>query len=51
MIQGYSQLTLKSQEKKVMPLPSENGVSAGLLAVLEADAKQIVNFARETYEK
>ncbi|XP_047153366.1 mitochondrial fission protein ELM1 [Vigna umbellata] len=51
MIQGYSQLMLKSQEKKLTPLPSENGVSAGLLAVLEADAKQIVSFARETYEK
>ncbi|ESW04455.1 hypothetical protein PHAVU_011G095900 [Phaseolus vulgaris] len=45
MIQGYS------QEKKLMPLPSENGVSSGLLAVLEADVKQIVSFARETYEK
>ncbi|KAJ1440717.1 Mitochondrial fission protein ELM1-like [Sesbania bispinosa] len=51
MMRGYSQLLLKSQEKKLMPLPSENGVSAGLLSVLEADVKQIVNFARETYEK
>lgn len=42
-------LLLKSQEEK--PLRSENGASAGLLAVLEADVKQIVNFARETYEK
>lgn len=50
-IRGYSQLLLKSQEQKFMPLSSENGVSAGLLDVLEADAKQIVNFARETYEK
>jgi len=48
MIQGYSQ---KSQKKKLMPLPSENGVSSGLLSVLEADVKQIVNFARETCEK
>ncbi|XP_027346745.1 mitochondrial fission protein ELM1 [Abrus precatorius] len=51
MIRGYSQLLLKSQEKKHVPLPSENGLSAGLLAVLEADVKKIVNFARETYEK
>ncbi|KAK7342015.1 hypothetical protein VNO80_24956 [Phaseolus coccineus] len=51
MIQGYSQLMLKSQEKKLTPLPSENGVSSGLLAALEADVKQIVSFARETYEK
>ena len=42
---------LKSQEKKLVPLPSENGVGAGLLAVLEADVKEIVSFARETYEK
>ncbi|KAH1225195.1 Mitochondrial fission protein ELM1 [Glycine max] len=38
-------------EKKLVPLPSENGVGAGLLAVLEADVKEIVSFARETYEK
>ncbi|KHN21164.1 Hypothetical protein glysoja_006643 [Glycine soja] len=38
-------------EKKLMPSPSENGVSAGLLAVLEADVKEIVSFAHETYEK
>ncbi|KAL2328447.1 hypothetical protein Fmac_021874 [Flemingia macrophylla] len=49
MIRGYSQLMLKSQAKKLMP--SENGVSKGLLAVLEADVKQIVSFARETCEK
>jgi hypothetical protein len=32
-------------------MPSQNGAGAGLLGVLEADAKQIVNFAQETYEK
>lgn len=32
-------------------LPSENGFSVGLSTVLEADVKQIVNMARETYEK
>ncbi|XP_054811293.1 mitochondrial fission protein ELM1 [Prosopis cineraria] len=49
LIHGYSQLLTKSQEKKLMPLPSENGV--GLSAILEADVKHIVNLARETYEK
>lgn len=45
----YSQILLKSQQKKLVP--SVNGERAGLLGVLEADAKQIVNFAQETYEK
>ncbi|KAK7257610.1 hypothetical protein RIF29_31694 [Crotalaria pallida] len=51
MISCYSQLMLKSRQKKLMSLPSEKGVSAGLSAVLEADVRQIVNLARETYEK
>ncbi|KAE9616759.1 hypothetical protein Lal_00035151 [Lupinus albus] len=51
MISGYSPLLLRSRQKKIMLLPSENGVSAGLSVVLEADVKQIVNLARETYEK
>lgn len=34
-----------------MPLPSENGGGVGLSTVLEADVKNIVNLARETYEK
>ena len=51
MLRGYLQSLLQSQEKKLMPSPPENGVSAGLSAVLEADVKQIVNLARETYEK
>jgi len=48
-VRDYSQILLKSQQKKLVP--SVNGERAGLLGVLEADAKQIVNFARETYEK
>jgi hypothetical protein len=48
-VRGYSLLLLKSPEKKL--LPSQNGAGAGLLGVLEADAKQIVNLAQETYEK
>ncbi|CAI8616249.1 unnamed protein product [Vicia faba] len=46
---NYSHLLLRSQPKKLKP--SENGVSDGLLGVLEADTKQIVKFAHETYEK
>lgn len=34
-----------------VPVPKENGGSVGLLSVLEADVKQIVTMARETYEK
>ncbi|KEH29831.1 putative mitochondrial fission protein ELM1 [Medicago truncatula] len=48
-VRDYSQILLKSQQKKLVP--SVNGERAGLLGVLEADAKQIVNFAQETYEK
>lgn len=48
---SYSKLPLKSQGDRLMPLPSENGGTAGLSSVLEADVKQIVTMARETYEK
>lgn len=34
-----------------MPISSENGGSAGLSCILEADLKHIVSMARETYEK
>ena len=34
-----------------MPVPKENGGSVGLSSVLEADVKQIVTMAHETYEK
>ncbi|KAK9279946.1 hypothetical protein L1049_013630 [Liquidambar formosana] len=44
-------LLLTARGKKLVPLPTENGGSAGLSSVLEADAKQIVTMARETYEK
>lgn len=37
--------------RKLMPVPMENGGKAGLLSILEADVKQIVTMARETYEK
>ncbi|KAL5575919.1 hypothetical protein UlMin_017618 [Ulmus minor] len=50
-IHGYSKLFLKSRGHKIASLPSENGSSVGLSSILEADVKQIVNMARETYEK
>ncbi|KAF3439440.1 hypothetical protein FNV43_RR17718 [Rhamnella rubrinervis] len=50
-ILSYSKLPLKSQVERLMPLPSENGGTAGLSSVLEVDVKQIVTMARETYEK
>ncbi|XP_022862912.1 mitochondrial fission protein ELM1-like [Olea europaea var. sylvestris] len=37
--------------KKLVPLPTENGHSAGLSSVLEADVKNIVRMAKETSEK
>lgn len=38
--------------EKLVPLPSENGSgSVGLASVLEADIKQIVTMAHQTYEK
>ncbi|CAL9000132.1 unnamed protein product [Prunus brigantina] len=37
--------------QKTLPLPTENGGSAGLKCVLEADVQQIVTMARQTFEK
>ncbi|KAJ0084304.1 hypothetical protein Patl1_30370 [Pistacia atlantica] len=47
---GYSRLLLTSRREKLVPLPLENG-SASLSSVLEANVKQIVTMARDTYEK
>ncbi|GKU93794.1 hypothetical protein SLEP1_g7358 [Rubroshorea leprosula] len=51
LVQKYSRILLTSRGKKLLPVPSENGSSAGLASILEADLKQIVTLARETYEK
>ncbi|KAF5727541.1 mitochondrial fission protein ELM1 [Tripterygium wilfordii] len=48
---SYSQILLAAHEKKSTPLTLQNGGNTGLASVLEADVKQIVNMARETYEK
>ncbi|KAJ0020459.1 hypothetical protein Pint_31818 [Pistacia integerrima] len=47
---GYSRLLLTSRREKLVPLPLENG-SAGVSSVLEANVKQIVTMARDSYEK
>lgn len=49
-IYSYSRFIV-SRGKKLAPLPSENRGSVGLSSILEADSKQIVNMARESYEK
>ncbi|KAA8544282.1 hypothetical protein F0562_022294 [Nyssa sinensis] len=48
---GYSQILLRGRGKKLAPLPTENGGSAGLSSVLEADVRKIVTMAHETFEK
>ncbi|CAL1367233.1 unnamed protein product [Linum trigynum] len=40
-----------TRANKLSPFPSENGGSAGLASILEADVKHIVNLARDAYEK
>ena len=37
--------------KQTKYISSENGGSVGLSSILEADVKEIVTMARETYEK
>ncbi|KAL9264139.1 Mitochondrial fission protein ELM1-like protein [Drosera capensis] len=51
LILGNSRFLLKSGGAKVGALMSANGSSLGLSAVLEADAKQIISMARQTFEK
>ncbi|KAJ9188650.1 hypothetical protein P3X46_000025 [Hevea brasiliensis] len=50
-IYNYWRLVIAARGKKLSALPSENGGSVGLSTVLEADVKQIVNMALETFEK
>lgn len=51
LVSGYSRVILTGRGKKLLPLSTENGGSAGLSSVLEADVKNIVTLARETSEK
>ncbi|CAN1251987.1 Mitochondrial fission protein ELM1 [Linum perenne] len=39
------------RDKKLSHIPSENGSGSGLASILEADVKQIVNMAHDSYEK
>lgn len=48
---GYSRLLLTARGEKLVPRPLQNGGSEGLSSVLEANVRQIVTMARETYEK
>uniref|UniRef100_A0A5B6ZND0 Mitochondrial fission protein ELM1 n=1 Tax=Davidia involucrata TaxID=16924 RepID=A0A5B6ZND0_DAVIN len=50
LLYGYSQILVTGRGKK-LALPTDNGGSAGLSSVLEADVKKIVTMARETSEK
>ncbi|KAK2980203.1 hypothetical protein RJ640_007293, partial [Escallonia rubra] len=50
-IYGCSQVLLTARGKKVISPPTENGRSAGLSSILEADVKNIVTMAQETSEK
>ncbi|XP_030458683.1 mitochondrial fission protein ELM1 [Syzygium oleosum] len=47
---GYTQLLLTARGRKNVLVHPENGGSVGLSSILEADAKQIVKMARDTYE-
>ncbi|GAY52933.1 hypothetical protein CUMW_145770 [Citrus unshiu] len=48
---GYSRLLSAARGEKPVCHPLENGGNVGLSSVLEADVRQIVTMARETYEK
>ncbi|XP_065867789.1 mitochondrial fission protein ELM1 [Euphorbia lathyris] len=51
LIFNYLRLSFASRGNKLGSSSMQNGGSVGLAAVLEADVKQIVNLARESYEK
>ncbi|KAF8098914.1 hypothetical protein N665_0256s0044 [Sinapis alba] len=47
----YSRLMLSSKQCKYIPSENGGGNVVGLSSILEADVKEIVTMARETYEK
>lgn len=51
MICGYSSNYIGRRGNKLVPSPKENGAGRGLSSVLEADVKNIVRMAKETFEK
>ncbi|CAN1251989.1 Mitochondrial fission protein ELM1 [Linum perenne] len=46
-----SRILVTTRDKKLSHIPSENGSGSGLASILEADVKQIVNMAHDSYEK
>ncbi|CAN0916848.1 Mitochondrial fission protein ELM1, partial [Linum grandiflorum] len=51
IISMCSRVLVTARAKKVSHIPTENGSGAGLASILEADVKQIVNMAHDSYEK
>lgn len=50
-ILGCSKFLISGRGRRVAHLPAGNGAGMGLSSVLEADVKNIVKMARETFEK
>lgn len=50
-IYGYSQVLISRRGRKTGHLLAKNGAGVGLSSVLEADVKNIVKMAKETFEK
>ncbi|WCJ41864.1 hypothetical protein M5689_022704 [Euphorbia peplus] len=48
---NYLRLSFAAPRNKLAPSSMGNGAAVGLSAVLEADVNQIVNFARQSFEK
>ncbi|KAL1558242.1 serine/threonine protein kinase [Salvia divinorum] len=50
-IYGYSNFFISRRGRKLTQLPAGNGAGVGLSSVLDADVKNIVKMAKETFEK
>ncbi|KAG0459633.1 hypothetical protein HPP92_022761 [Vanilla planifolia] len=48
---GQSRFAMKSQAKKFIPFPTQNGGIIGLSSIVEADAKHIASIAQDNFEK
>ncbi|XP_047316667.1 mitochondrial fission protein ELM1-like [Impatiens glandulifera] len=47
----YSQFIFAGRSKRILSIRAENGGSTGLSSILEADVRNIVNMARDDFEK
>ncbi|KAG9153586.1 hypothetical protein Leryth_008511 [Lithospermum erythrorhizon] len=47
----FSQLLLSRKGQQITSIPNENGGGVGLASILEADVRNIVRMARESFEK